>query len=111
MSQQNFFNFLSFTPEKNKQEKHLPTPYFSFLVGTQRVMAKGGEGASINKYMYNNIPARGRAADPARPGIYSSAIMSPAQGEGGGGRSREGRGGAGEDALALLLLLTGAWLV
>lgn len=56
-------------------------------------MARGGEGASINKYMYNNIPARGRAADPARPGIYSSAIMSPAQGEGAG--EDQGRGGAG----------------
>lgn len=56
-------------------------------------MARGGaDGASINKYIYNNIPARGQAADPARPGIYSSAIMTPAR-----GRGQEARGRAEEE--------------
>lgn len=57
---------------KQAANTHLPTPYFSFLVGTQRVMAGGGgggEGAAIHKYIYNKNPARGRAADPARPRI------------------------------------------
>lgn len=50
---------------------------------------EGADGASINKYIYNNIPARGQAADPARPGIYSSAIMTPARGGGAPGRAEE----------------------
>lgn len=67
----NFPTFSASLAQNQAANTHLPTPYFSFLVATQGFMAGGGgeaDGAAINKYIYNNTPARGRAADPARPG-------------------------------------------
>lgn len=85
-------NFLSFHLGKKTSGKTLTHSIFLFFSGDPAGHGEGGaDGASINKYIYNNIPARGQAAAPARPGTYSSAIMTPARGGGGvwGGRAEE----------------------
>lgn len=91
-------NFRSFPLGKEQSGKTLTHSIFLFFSGNPAGHGEGGaDGASINKHIYNNIPARGQAAGPARPGIYSSAIMTPARGRGGargGGGAAEGRGGS-----------------
>lgn len=82
------FQLSQLTSGKKKQSgKTLTHSIFLFFSGDPAGHGEGGgaDGASINKYIYNNIPARGQAAAPARPGTYSSAIMTPARGGGGGG--------------------------
>lgn len=60
-----------------------PTPYFSFLVGIQRVMA-GDENTWIKCYELPNEVGRWT---PARPEAYSSAIMTRKRGGGGAGEA------------------------
>lgn len=94
------FQLSQLSSEKKQSGETLTHSIFLFFSGNPAGHGEGGaDGASINKYIYNNIPARGQAADPARPGIYSSAIMTPARGRGGGageggGGAAEGRGGS-----------------
>lgn len=56
--------------------QHLPTPYFSFFVGIQRVMAatRAKLAELINNYI-QLLREDGRRI-PARPEVYCSAIMT-----------------------------------